>query len=83
VFLIGSGFALAGAAASWFLLPDKATSLDVEDERFRQLLLDSGYASDSLVGEILKDNLKFSVYEFQRRELERQDAHRDRRLSAI
>lgn len=83
MFLIGSGFALADAAASWFLLPDKAPSLEVEDERFRQMLLDGGYASDSLVGETLKDNLKFSIYEFQRGELERQDAHRDRRLSAI
>jgi len=43
VFLIGSGFAFAGAISSWFIIPDISSVLDSEDDKWKEYLKESGY----------------------------------------
>ncbi|KAJ4310371.1 hypothetical protein N0V94_008485 [Neodidymelliopsis sp. IMI 364377] len=43
VFLIGSGFAVLGAAVAWFLIPAHAPDLVREDENWKTYLRDAGY----------------------------------------
>jgi len=43
VFLIGSGFAAAGALTSWFIIPDIGTKLENEDEEWKRYLEEQGY----------------------------------------
>ncbi|OTB01186.1 hypothetical protein M426DRAFT_75360 [Hypoxylon sp. CI-4A] len=62
VFLIGSGIALVGALASWFLLPQGSRELEIEDSRFRQRLVSEGYDPDTF-GEGLLANVPGSAYE--------------------
>ncbi|KAJ5737857.1 major facilitator superfamily domain-containing protein [Penicillium malachiteum] len=43
VFLIGSGFAMLGGSAAWFLIPDMSRELETEDARFKAYLVENGY----------------------------------------
>lgn len=43
VYLIGSGFAAAGALTSFFIIPDVSKDLDVEDVAWKEYLADQGY----------------------------------------
>lgn len=43
VFLIGSGFAAAGALTSWFIIPDISNRLENEDEAWKAYLKEQGY----------------------------------------
>ncbi|KAH7360325.1 major facilitator superfamily transporter [Rhexocercosporidium sp. MPI-PUGE-AT-0058] len=43
VFLIGSGFAAAGAISCWFIIPDISARLENEDEAWKKYLRDMGY----------------------------------------
>lgn len=43
VFLIGSGFAAAGAISSWFIIPDISNRLENEDEAWKKYLQEMGY----------------------------------------
>lgn len=43
VFLIGSSFAVVGALAAWFILPDINPDLADEDEKWKQYLKENGY----------------------------------------
>lgn len=43
VFLIGSGFAAAGAITSWFIIPDISNRLENGDEAWKEYLREMGY----------------------------------------
>lgn len=43
VFLIGSGFAVAGAITSWWIIPDISARLGDEDEAWKKYLEEEGY----------------------------------------
>lgn len=43
VFLIGSGFAVAGALTSWFIIPDISNRLENEDDAWKAYLKENGY----------------------------------------
>jgi hypothetical protein len=43
VFLIGSGFAAAGAITSWLIIPDISNRLESEDEAWKEYLREKGY----------------------------------------
>jgi MFS family permease len=43
VFLIGSGFAAAGALTSWFIIPDISNRLENEDDAWKAYLEENGY----------------------------------------
>lgn len=43
VFLIGSGFAVGGALAAWFIIPDISIRLENEDEAWKNYLQELGY----------------------------------------
>jgi MFS family permease len=43
VFLIGSGFAAAGAITSWLIIPDISSRLESEDEAWKEYLRENGY----------------------------------------
>lgn len=61
VFLIGAAFCFVGAAASWFLIPNRAKDLESEDQRFRRYLIESGYRSEfgeSFESQIAKSGFK-------------------------
>ncbi|KAF4497636.1 major facilitator superfamily transporter [Fusarium agapanthi] len=46
VFLIGSGFAVVGAAAAWFMLEETSRNLDDEDEVWKRYLRDNNWSGD-------------------------------------
>ncbi|KAF5977555.1 major facilitator superfamily transporter [Fusarium bulbicola] len=46
VFLIGSGFAVVGAAAAWFMLEETSRNLDDEDEIWKRYLRDNNWSGD-------------------------------------
>ncbi|KAF5725192.1 major facilitator superfamily transporter [Fusarium mundagurra] len=46
VFLIGSGFAVVGAAAAWFMLEETSRNLDDEDEVWKAYLRDNNWSGD-------------------------------------
>jgi nitrate/nitrite transporter NarK len=43
VFLVGSGFAVAEAITSWFIIPDISNRLENEDDAWKAYLKDQGY----------------------------------------
>lgn len=43
VFLIGSGFAVAGALVAWFIIPEISNRLESEDEAWKKYLQGLGY----------------------------------------
>lgn len=46
VFLIGSAFALLGAAIAWFVIPDMSHKLDDEDVKWRAYLEEKGWKAE-------------------------------------
>lgn len=57
VFLIGSGFTVAGGLIAWFLIPDMSKELEAEDAKFKAFLRENGYDISSF-GEELVVNQK-------------------------
>lgn len=53
VFLIGSGFTMAGGLIAWFLIPDMSRELETEDAKFRAFLEENGYDISSYGGTLV------------------------------
>lgn len=63
VFLIGAGFAMAGALVTWFFVPEMARDLETEDIAFKMYLEENGYDTSVFVEQAVVEQM--DVEEFK------------------